>query len=139
MQDLEVIDIYTRVEALYDGQQFDLSSHYPEEWREVGFRFPVFCARSVWFDLIEAPADNPEFLNDRKGIVWDILNMLRLAIKRSRRNMNPLYFTVVIQGSDHPPDYVLDEMPHYRLTAEIGPLDFDNPEPAITISFPADN
>jgi hypothetical protein len=91
------ISVYTRRQAIDDGVLVDLMQ--PETVglvREAGFRFPVamtttaFCATVGELDT-PLPAGQ-----DLKGRLWDVLWMLKLAIKSSKPGNDRVSFSVVV-------------------------------------------
>jgi hypothetical protein len=91
------ISVYTRRQAIEDGVLVDLMQ--PETLglvREAGFRFPVamtttaFCATVGELDT-PLPAGQ-----DLQGRLWDVLWMLKLAIKSSKPGNDRVSFSVVV-------------------------------------------
>jgi hypothetical protein len=89
------ISIYTRRQAIEDGVLVNLMQpEMMELVREVGFRFPVamsmgaFCATVGELDK-PLPAGQ-----DLKGRLWDVLWMLKLAIKSSKPGNDRVSFGV---------------------------------------------
>ena len=78
-----VISRYTRAEALADGTLVDVS----ETAREAGFVWPVAVTAEVWV-LIEQIPDQYSW-EDVQGRLWDVLYMLYVAIKSSKRRGGP--------------------------------------------------
>lgn len=99
-----VISFYGKADAIRDGLQLALSGpRYPDcadKWvpqmcREAGFRIPVYMTTSVWHDCVNPLVGCGEELaltQDAKGRLWDILNMLRFAIRGAKRGANRLTF-----------------------------------------------
>lgn len=92
--------------------------------QEAGFKFPVFINRTVWDAYVEVPPGVEA--QDEAGRLWDILWMLRMAIGRGGEILK---FKLYVRNSNARPRLV-------ELKAMCGPLDIDNPEPAITIMLP---
>jgi hypothetical protein len=120
------IHIYTRAQALADGFQVDVS----ELAKEAGFKFPVFITRAV-YDRYVAVTPGVEG-QDEIGRLWDILNMLRFAIKQGADVASRIPFCVHVRNDNVGPKPVV-------LAAECGPLDFNDPKPAITIMVPGED
>ena len=117
-----VIHTYTRKQALADGVQVDVT----KTAKEAGISFPVFLTRTV-FDAYVAVPDGVQ-CQDEAGRLWDVVWMLRFAILRSR-------------GGDRVPValYVRNDNTRAKLVkllATCGPLDIDDPQPAITVMMP---
>ena len=113
---MDIISVYTRAQAIEDGQLIDLT-----EWaRETGFRYPVAVTTGVWA-YIEPPADAAG--QDVRGRAHDVLYLLFVAIKRSRGGSRVEYKVTFQQG------------PRKRETVDLysvcGPG--DSAEPVITI------
>jgi hypothetical protein len=63
------------------------------------------------------------------GRIWDILTMLRFAIRHSRTGADRLAVALYVRNDNHKPRLV-------KLIATCGALDMDDPQPAITILLP---
>jgi hypothetical protein len=76
----EPIHTYTRQQAIDDGFLVDVSNMA----REAGIVFPVAITRAAWDDCVEwAEADSKrQTYQDESGRLWDVLWMLRCAVKR---------------------------------------------------------
>lgn len=126
----DVIYTYTRQQAIADGEQVLVDC---ELSKEAGFSYPVYLTRSVW-QLVQMAVTNKKYCNDTEGVLWDILWMSKLAIKRHALANKPLTdtigFTVIVTGAGQ-------KRNHYMFI-QVGATDFDNSAPAITIMFPED-
>ena len=79
------ISIYTRRQAIEDGVLVDLMQ--PETMglvREAGFRFPVAMTIGAFSVTVSEPDKPLPAGQDLKGRLWDVLWMLKLAIKSSK-------------------------------------------------------
>lgn len=132
----KIISSYTRAEAIEDGVQIAI----PEETsKEAGIKFPVFFTRGVYSKYVAVPKGMDH--QDENGRLWDILYMFTLQAKKS--NSSVLRFEFVCQLPDNG-DWTKNEricegnrlLRLVTLKAEIGPLDIDDPMPAITIMLP---
>jgi len=122
----EVIHAYTRSQAVADGEQVEVSKLATE----AGIRFPVFLTRGVYDQFVTVPAGVEG--QDETGRLWDILTMLRFAIRRSRAGVDRVAVAL----------YVCNDNRHARLVkliAACGALDIDDPQPAITVLLPDEN
>ena len=119
----EVIHAYTRAEAIEDGQQVDVTTVAAE----AGIRFPVFLTRSVYDKFVTVPDGVAG--QDESGRLWDIVWMLRDAIRRSRSGSDRIPVTLYVRNTNRSQKLV-------TLTAVCGPLDIDDPQPAITVMLP---
>ena len=76
-----VISSYSRAQAIDDGTLVDVS----ETAREAGITFPVTVTRAVWEDCCEwTEADDAKKGNygqSVRGRLWDVVSMLRFAIR----------------------------------------------------------
>lgn len=118
----DVIYTYTRKQAIEDGLQVLADRKLSQE---AGIKYPVYLTSGV-VELINKAVNNPKYLNDFDGVLWDIYTIFRFAAKNTRGNT--LYFKVIILG--------VGRKRYIDFIAEIGSTDFDNPAPAITIMLP---
>ncbi len=119
----EIIYAYTRKQALADGVQVDVSTTA----REAGIRFPVFITRTAFDAYVTVPPNVTG--QDEAGRLWDIVWMLRFAIQRSRPGCDRLPVALYVRNDNRAARLV-------KLTASCGPLDMDDPQPAITVMMP---
>ena len=75
LENVEIIDLYSRQDAIADGQQINITERYAGYTRRFQFVYPMLMTRSVWNDLME---DLDEA--DRKQAIWLILAGLSRAI-----------------------------------------------------------
>ena len=118
-----VIYSYTRAQAVADGFQVEAS----QTAREAGITFPVFITRSVFDSFVAVPPGVTG--QDEAGRLWDVLWMLRFAIRKARPGADRLPFALYVRNDNHRPRLV-------KLVATCGPLDIDDPKPAITVMMP---
>ncbi len=116
----EVIFSYTRSQAVADGVQIEVS----KTAQEAGIRFPVFLTRAVYDAYVTVPPGVAG--QDEAGRLWDLMTMTRFAILRSRPGCDRLPVALYVRNDNRAPRLV-------RLTAVCGPLDIDDPQPAITL------
>ena len=116
----EVIFSYTRAQAVADGVQVEVT----KTAQEAGIRFPVFLTRAVFDAYVTVPPGVEA--QDEAGRLWDIITMARFAILRSRPGCDRLPVALYVRNDNRRPRLV-------RLTAVCGPLDIDDPQPAITV------
>jgi len=116
-----VIYQYTRSQAIADGFQVDVS----KVAAEAGIRFPVFITRGVYEQCVAVPPGVTG--QDEAGRLWDVVWMLRFAIIRSRPGTSRLTVALYVRNSDKHPARLI------KLIAVCGPLDIDDPQPAITV------
>lgn len=124
------IHVYTRAQALADGELVDVS----EMAREFGFRVPVAVSRSVWADISEIPSDRP--WESVRGRLGDLLGLLAMLCRRGKDNdTGRMDFKMLLSvGEGLPPD-PSDWMP-YPLRALSGPGDAG--EHVLTVCLPGE-
>jgi hypothetical protein len=118
-----VIYSYTRSQAVADGMQVEVS----KVAEEAGIRFPVFLTRAVFDSFVAVPAGVTG--QDEAGRLWDVVWMLRFAIRKAQTGQTRLPFALYVRNDNHRPRLV-------KLVAMCGPLDIDDPAPAITVMMP---
>ena len=119
----EVIYTYTRAHAIADGFQVDVTTTA----QEAGIRFPVFITRAVYDAYVTVPPDVDA--QDEAGRLWDLLTLLRHAIRKARPGQSRLPFALYVRNDNRRPRLV-------KLIAACGPLDVDDPQPAIVVMMP---
>jgi len=119
----EIIYAYTRAQAIADGVQVEVT----EPAREAGIKFPVFLTRSVFDAYVTVPEGVSG--QDEAGRLWDVVWLLRFAILRSPDRCDRLPFALYVRNDNHKAKLV-------KLIATCGPLDLDDPQPAITVMLP---
>lgn len=118
-----VLHTYPRAQAVADGFQVEVSKVAVE----AGIRFPVFLTRAVYDSFVSVPAGVTG--QDEAGRLWDILWMLRFAIRKGQACQARLPFALYVRNDDKASRLI-------KLVAMCGALDIDDPEPAITIMLP---
>lgn len=121
-------ELQTRESLVETGQQVNLTEKTGELTKEAGFKYQLYCTKAVW-EIIETAIANT--LGDLNGITWDICWMARFGKAVDGRTRE---FTVIIRGGEHHPDYIADDVEHYRLRIACGPTDFLDPAPCMTLS-----
>jgi hypothetical protein len=119
----EVIYAYTRAQAIADGVQVEVSTVAAE----AGIKFPVFLTRSVFDAFVTVPPNVSG--QDEAGRLWDIVWMLRFAIGKAAQGRNRLPFALYVRNDNRAPRLI-------KLIATCGPLDMNDPQPAITVMLP---
>ena len=119
----EPIYTYTRAQALADGLQVDVT----QTAQEAGIRFPVFLTRTVYDKYVTVPEGVTG--QDEAGRLWDIVWMTRFAIIRAKPGHDRLPVALYVRNDNHRSRLV-------KLVAVCGPLDFADPQPAITVMMP---
>lgn len=121
-----VIYAYTRRQAVADGFQVEVSKLATE----AGIRFPVFLTRTVFDQFVTVPEGVAA--QDETGRLWDILTMLRHAIRRSPAGADRLSFALYVRNDNRKAKLV-------KIIAVCGALDINDPSPAITILLPGES
>ena len=118
-----VIYSYTRAQAVADGVQVEVT----KTAQEAGIRFPVFLTRAVYDAFVTVP--DGVTCQDEAGRLWDIVWMTRFAIIRARPGVDRIPVALYVRNDNHRAKLV-------KLIAQCGPLDMDDPQPAITVMMP---
>ena len=121
-----IIYAYTRKQAVEDGEQVDVSTIAAE----AGIRFPVFLTRRVFDAYVTVPPNVTG--QDEAGRLWDVVWMLRSAIKSGRSDGDRIAYSHYVRNDNRRPRLV-------QLVAACGALDMDAPEPAITVMLPGED
>ena len=116
----EVIYAYTRKQAIADGVEVDVT----KTAQEAGIRFPVFLTRGVFETYVAVPEGVTG--QDEAGRLWDVVWMLRFGIIRARPGVQRIPVAFYVRNDNRAPRLV-------KLIATCGPLDIDDPQPAITV------
>ena len=119
-----VIYQYTRSQAIADGFQIEVT----KTAEEAGIRFPVFITRAVFDSFVAVPAGVTG--QDEAGRLWDVVWMLRFAVRKAQTGQTRLPYALYVRNSDSHPARLV------KLVATCGPLDIDDPAPAITVMLP---
>ena len=118
-----IIYSYTRAQAVADGVQVEVT----KTAAEAGIKFPVFLTRTVFDTYVAVPSNVTG--QDEAGRLWDIVWMLRFAILRSRPGADRLPVALYVRNDNRRATLI-------KLIATCGPLDIDDPQPAITVMMP---
>jgi len=118
-----VIHSYTRAQAVADGFQVEVTKMAAE----AGIGFPVFLTRTVFDSYVAVPPGVAG--QDEAGRLWDIVWMLRFAILRARAGATRIPVVLYVRNDNRAAKLV-------KLIATCGPLDLDDPQPAITVMMP---
>ena len=120
----QIIYSYTRAQAIADGFQVDVT----KTAKEAGIRFPVFLTRTVFDAYVTVPQSVSG--QDEAGRLWDIVWMLRFAIRKAAaQGLIRLPFALYVRNDNRRPKLV-------KLIATCGALDVDNSQTAITVMMP---
>lgn len=119
----EVIYSYTRAQAIADGYQVEVT----KTAQEAGIKFPMFLTRAVFDAYVAVPPNVTG--QDEAGRLWDVVWMTRFAIMRSHGHTEHLPVALYVRNDNRAAKLV-------KLIATCGPLDIDDPSPAITVMLP---
>jgi len=123
MNHFSIVHVYSRSQAVADGVQVEVT----QTAHEAGIQFPVFITRGV-FELCVAVPDGVS-CQDEAGRLWDVVWMLRFGILRARPGVQRIPVALYVRNDNRAARLV-------KLIATCGPLDIDNPQPAITVMLP---
>lgn len=118
----DVISSYSRAQAIEDGVLVDVSSVA----QEAGVRVPVALTRAVWDRYVTVPPKARG--QDEAGRLWDVLSMLRFAIKGGR-DSSELRYSLIVHTAKGRRRIILKSI--------CGPG--DDAEPVITIMLPEED
>ena len=122
----DVIYSYTRSQAVADGVQVEVT----KTAQEAGLRLPVFLTRAVYDAYVTVP---PGVIGqDEAGRLWDLVWLLRFAIHRARPGVQRIPVAFYVRNNNRAARLV-------KLIATCGPLDINDPQPAITILMPGED
>jgi hypothetical protein len=118
----DLIHSYSRQQAVEDGVLVDVTATA----REAGFRYPVALTATVFGAYVEVPPSMSG--QDAPGRLWDILWMLRHAIRGDSEGGPVILFQLLVRNSETAPPRLV------TLKSICGPG--DDAEPVITIMLP---
>jgi hypothetical protein len=113
-EEADLIHVYSRQQAIEDGVLIDVTPTA----KEAGFCFPVAVTATLWSQYVHVP-DGVE-AQDEAGRLWDILQMLRYAIRQRRNHADTFLFTVSVRNDQSQPQSA-------KLKAVCGPDDAGAP------------
>ena len=123
MNQENLIFSYTRSSAIKDGSQVCVSDHFPSDTSM--YKFPVYFTQEVW-----------KLCQQQGVIVWNICYMAIIESEIQKTDSSIIEYFVIVEGASRTPDLVDNSYPCYRLLAECGAKDINDPTPVITIMFP---
>ena len=118
-----VVYSYTRAQAVADGVQVEVT----KTAQEAGIKFPMFLTRTVYDAYVAVPPDVT--CQDEAGRLWDVVWMTRFGILRARPGVDRIPVALYVRNDNRRAKLV-------KLIAQCGPLDIDDPAPAITVMLP---
>lgn len=137
----DFIHVYSRREAVSDGVQIRIDDGLRAE---AGIKFPVFVTQKVWEKYLKVPVEMAGWQN-LEGRIWDMLYMFRKEAIGNPEDV--LEFEVIFQmpnkGNWERNERFYSpskrDLRIVKLQSEIGPMDFDDASPAITIMVPGED
>ena len=144
----EALYAYTWQDAVDDGTFVQLSgAGYPahgDAWvpqmvAEAGIRFPLAVTREVFHDCVAPLADTGDELaptQDIKGRLWDLLSMLKMAIRRSTAGGSDLSFELHVVKNCPAGKAQWTRPRKVTLCASCGPRSMTDPAPVLTVFYP---
>jgi hypothetical protein len=124
-----VIYSYTRAQAVADGVQVEVT----KTAQEAGIKFPMFLTRAVYDAYVTVPPDVSNGQcgshQDEAGRLWDVVWMTRFAILRAKPDTDRVPVALYVRNDNRAAKLI-------KLIATCGPLDIDDPAPAITVMLP---
>ena len=115
-----VVYSYTRAQAVADGVQVEVT----KTAQEAGIKFPMFLTRAVYDAYVTVPEGVTA--QDEAGRLWNLVWMTRFGILRARPGVDRIPVALYVRNDNHRAKLV-------KLIAQCGPLDIDDPAPAITL------
>jgi hypothetical protein len=124
-EDADLIHRYSRAEAIRDGVLIEVSAVAAE----AGIRWPVALTRAVWERCVRVPAGVT--CQDEAGRLWDVLWLLRRAIRRQGGG-RVVNYAVHVRNDNRegtPP------LVHLKAMSSLG----DHGEPVLTVMMPTED
>ena len=84
-QEQYLIHSYSRAEAIKDGVLIDVEAKFPGFLKSAGFNYPVALTSRAFNRYVELNPMAEKRLEDPKGRMWDILSMLSLKIRLTKK------------------------------------------------------
>ena len=91
-EEVEIISLYTRDQAIEDGFLVDV----PDMAREAGFKWPLAVTRRVWEEVVTPAPHEAQRGQSEKGRLWDVLWRARLAAKAKKDDRDSVFFQVIV-------------------------------------------
>lgn len=121
----DMISVYTREQAIADGELVDVSITA----MEAGFEYPVALTRAVRDEYIVPDERSRKWGQSEKGRLWDTLSMLRHAVRTSAGG-DRLLFQVY---------FIMKAKQQRLINLKSVCCPGDNGEPVITIMLPKED
>ena len=121
----KAINRRTRSQALADLEQFDVTSSA----KDAGIRFPTFITRAVYDNYVAVREGGSE--QDTVLKLWNLMGLTRMAIQQCQDEVGRVEVQLCVRNDNAVAALV-------RFIVTVGPLDFDDATPAITIMMDED-
>src|SRR4051794_35457994 len=92
--DADLIHRYTRAQAIADGALINVSATA----REAGFTYPVALTAGAWARCVAVPPGVA--CQDEVGRLWDVLTMLRFAVRGQSGGAREVRFGVHVRNDN---------------------------------------
>ncbi|MCF8012214.1 MAG: hypothetical protein K9L17_13400 [Clostridiales bacterium] len=125
-KDAEIISVYTRREAIEDGQVIDVTKMA----KEAGARIPTALTAAAWAEAVSVTEELETQGQDENGRLWDVLTMFTHAARNNKNSSELTYTVLVVKKPGRKPEKV-------TLKAVIGPG--DDGKPVFTIMLPSED
>ena len=121
--DADVISVYTRAQAIEDGELVDMSS----DARQAGILWPLAVTRAVWTEYIVPDERSRPYGQSESGRTWDVVNVLAWYLRaRKRQNLPVENFWMTVQ-------FIMKARRKRNIPLYVGIGPGDEGEPCITI------
>lgn len=117
----DYIHVYTRAQAIADGVLIDAGQLAVE----AGFRYPVALTSAAWHATVAV--SSTDHVHDEVGRLWDVLNVLLVAIRSADGKTSRIDFCVNVADEN-------ENLTTVKLKSLCGPG--DDAKPVITVMFP---
>ncbi len=121
----EVLSVYTRAQAIEDGQLIDVSTVA----KEAGITVQVAVTNAVWGEYITPDDRSKKYGQSVDGRLWDCLWMLACAMKRNR-DKDTIHYEVY---------FIMKEKQRRIIPLKAVLHGGDHGEPCITIMLPGED
>ncbi|MDI9561622.1 MAG: hypothetical protein QM235_10620 [Pseudomonadota bacterium] len=119
-----VIDTYTRANAIEDGVLIDITNMA----KEAGIKYPVAVTEAVWSTYIVPDDRSRAYGQSEDGRLWDTLWMFRIAARRTEGAI--MYFKLY---------FIMKERLKKLVTLKAVVHPGDDMKPVITIMLPEED
>jgi hypothetical protein len=125
----EIINIYSRKEAIADEQQYDANIEPFQDVTEQHYKWPVYMSREVYW-LMKESVEGEGSWTDFKGIWHDILTLSNSHYQEISQTQRK--FGVVIRDK-----HGLQTI--FEFESETGAFDYDDPSPCVYVKLSSED